>query len=67
MELKPLFIIFSFQITLYIDLIDNISDHLPLFYLNVPYRMYIHYLVSLMSDQTGVGLIVKQLNFIKLF
>ena len=51
-----------------IDLIDNVSDHLPLFvYLNVPYRMYMHYLVFLMPDQTGVGLIVKQFNFIKTF
>ena len=29
--------------------------------------MYMHYLVSLMPDQTGVGVIVKQLNVIKLF
>ena len=48
-----------------IDLIDNLSDHY-LFYLNVPYLMYMHYLLSLLPDLTGVGLIVKQLNLIKL-
>ena len=51
-----------------IDLIDNLSDHLPVFVVFKCSVSYVHALPRIfMPDQTGVGVIVKQLNFIKLF
>ena len=56
MELEPLLIIVCFQITLYMmsygitQLITYLKIYHYLFYLNVRYHKYMHYLVSLMPD-----------------